>query len=193
MPLPEQAGAAARDQRGREEGERGLLGLVPPSPSGSSTASSRPPTAVVIEQHVYQIAPEMNAIAVESGRKTKSRTYRPHAVCAGFEAVERAGMLGRGPPGRRRGGRPPEGAVRRPGQTDLVLLPTHLGLTIHESHRPLDRARSRARATRPTTPAPRFSPSTSWGRSGSAPTWSTSAATAPGPKASRPAATTTTA
>ena len=36
----------------------------------------------VIEQHVYQIAPEINATAVESGRKVKSRYYRPHSVCA---------------------------------------------------------------------------------------------------------------
>jgi TldD protein len=88
----------------------------------------------VLEQHVYQIAPEMNAVAVESGRKSKSRTYRPNAVCAGFEAVERAHM----PAEARRIG---EEAVNHlkapsyasPGKRDLVLLPTHLGLTIHES------------------------------------------------------------
>ena len=36
----------------------------------------------VIEQHVYQISPEVTATAVVAGRKLKSRTYRPHAVCA---------------------------------------------------------------------------------------------------------------
>jgi TldD protein len=87
----------------------------------------------VLEQHVYQISPEMSADAVEAGRKTKSRTYRPHAVCAGFEAVDRADMPGQA---RRIG----EEAVNHlkapsitPGKKDLVLLPTHLGLTIHES------------------------------------------------------------
>ena len=87
----------------------------------------------VIEQHVYQISPELTATAVERGRKVKSRTYRPHAVCAGYEAVERAAMLGQA---RRIG----EEAVAHlkapsvtPGVMDLVLLPTHLGLTIHES------------------------------------------------------------
>ena len=87
----------------------------------------------VIEQHVYQVSPEFTATAVQAGRKVKSRTYLPHAVCAGYEAVERAGMLGQA----RRVG---EEAVAHltapsvsPGVMDLVLLPTHLGLTIHES------------------------------------------------------------
>jgi TldD protein len=87
----------------------------------------------LIEQHVHQIAPEMTATAVERGRKTKTRTYRPHAVCAGYEAVERARM----PAAARRVG---EEAVNHlkapsvtPGKKDLVLLPPHLGLTIHES------------------------------------------------------------
>jgi TldD protein len=87
----------------------------------------------VIEQHVYQISPEATATAVERGRKSKSRTYRPHAVTGGYEAVTRADMRGHG---RRIG----EEAVSHlkapsvePGVKDLVLLPTHLGLTIHES------------------------------------------------------------
>jgi TldD protein len=87
----------------------------------------------VIEQHVYQISPEFTATAIQAGRKVKSRTYRPHSVCAGYEAVERAGMLGQA----RRVG---EEAVAHlnapsvtPGVMDLVLLPAHLGLTIHES------------------------------------------------------------
>jgi TldD protein len=86
-----------------------------------------------IEQHVYQIAPEITATAVEQGRKQKSRTYRPHPVTAGYEAVERADIVGNA----RRVG---EEAVNHlkapsvsPGKKDLVLLPTHLGLTIHES------------------------------------------------------------
>ena len=46
----------------------------------------------VIEQHIYQIAPEITATAVQAGRKVKSRYYRPHSVCAGYEAVERADL-----------------------------------------------------------------------------------------------------
>jgi TldD protein len=87
----------------------------------------------VVEQHVVQIAPEMTAVAVEHGKKTKSRTYRPHAVCAGYEAVERAKMQDAAQ-------RVGEEAVRHlkapsvsAGKKDLVLLPTHLALTIHES------------------------------------------------------------
>jgi TldD protein len=87
----------------------------------------------VLEQHVHQIAPEATATAVERGRKAKSRTYRPHAVTAGYEAVERADMRAHA---RRIG----EEAVAHlkapsvePGVKDLVLMPTHLALTIHES------------------------------------------------------------
>jgi TldD protein len=87
----------------------------------------------VIEQHVYQIEPEITAMAVEAGRKMKSRYYQPHSVCAGYEVVERANMAGHA---RRIG----EEAVAHlkapsvsPGVKDLVLLPSHLCLTIHES------------------------------------------------------------
>jgi TldD protein len=87
----------------------------------------------LIQQMVYQIGPEFTAQAIEAGRKVKSRTYRPNAVCAGYEAVERAKLVENA----RRVG---EQAVEHlkapsvePGLKDLVLLPTHLGLTIHES------------------------------------------------------------
>jgi TldD protein len=87
----------------------------------------------VIRQHVYQISPEFTATAVQAGRKVKSRTHRPHAVCAGYEAVERANMLGQA----RRVGEEAVAHLKAPsvdpGVKDLVLLPTHLGLTIHES------------------------------------------------------------
>ncbi|HEV8231667.1 MAG TPA: TldD/PmbA family protein [Thermoanaerobaculia bacterium] len=87
----------------------------------------------VIEQHVYQIAPEITATAVEQGRKQKSRTYRPHSVTAGYEAVERADMVANA----RRIGEEAVNHLKAPsvtaGRKDLVLLPTHLGLTIHES------------------------------------------------------------
>ena len=87
----------------------------------------------VIEQHVYQIAPEIITTVVESGRKVKSRYYRPHSVCAGYEVVERAYITDHAR-------RIAEEAVAHlkapsvsPGVKDLVLLPTHLSLTIHES------------------------------------------------------------
>jgi TldD protein len=87
----------------------------------------------VIEQHVIQIAPEFTATVVEAGRKVKSRTYRPDSVTSGYEAVERASLF-------YNARRVAEEAVEHlkapsvtPGVKDLVLLPTHLGLTIHES------------------------------------------------------------
>jgi len=87
----------------------------------------------VIQQYVLQIAPEFTATAVLAGKKVKSRTYRPHAVTAGYEAVERAGMVKEA---RRVAGEAVahlKAPSVEPGKKDLVLLPTHLGLTIHES------------------------------------------------------------
>jgi TldD protein len=86
-----------------------------------------------ITQSVYQIAPELTVTAVEKGRKQKSRTYRPHSVTAGYEAVDRADIVGNA----RRVGEEAVNHLKAPsvtaGKKDLVLLPTHLGLTIHES------------------------------------------------------------
>ncbi len=87
----------------------------------------------VIEQQVHQIAPEITATAVKQGRKSKTRSYRPHAVTAGYEAVQRAAM----PEHARRIGEEAVNHLKAPsvqaGPRDLVLLPTHLALTIHES------------------------------------------------------------
>ncbi len=87
----------------------------------------------VIEQHVYQVAPELTCTAIERGRKQKSRTYRPNAVTAGYEAIERADIVGQA----RRVGEEVVNHLKAPsvtpGKKDLVLLPTHLALTIHES------------------------------------------------------------
>jgi TldD protein len=87
----------------------------------------------VIHQVIYQVGPEFTAQAVDAGRKLKSRTYRPNAVCAGYEAVLRAKLV-------ENASRVGAQAVEHlkapsvsPGVKDLVLLPTHLGLTIHES------------------------------------------------------------
>ncbi len=57
----------------------------------------------------------------------------PHAVTAGYEAVERADIAGQA----RRVGEEAVAHLKAPsvapGKKDLVLLPKHLGLTIHES------------------------------------------------------------
>jgi TldD protein len=87
----------------------------------------------ILEQHVVQVSPEFTATAIERGRKQKSRTYRPHAVTAGYEAVLRADI----PAHARRVGEEAVAHLKAPsvgpGKKDLVLLPSHLGLTIHES------------------------------------------------------------
>jgi TldD protein len=87
----------------------------------------------LIHQVIYQVGPEFTAQAVDAGRKLKSRTYRPNAVCAGYEAVSRAKLV-------ENASRVGAQAVEHlkapsvsPGVKDLILLPTHLGLTIHES------------------------------------------------------------
>jgi TldD protein len=86
-----------------------------------------------IHQLVYQIGPEFTCQAVQAGRKVKSRTYRPNSVCAGYEAVDRARLVENA----RRVGEEAVAHLKAPSVTpgvkDLVLLPTHLGLTIHES------------------------------------------------------------
>ena len=64
----------------------------------------------VIEQHVYQIAPEFTATAVQAGRKVKSRYYRPHCGLRRLRG-RRAGRPVRPRAADRRGGRR---APRRP-------------------------------------------------------------------------------
>jgi TldD protein len=87
----------------------------------------------VIEQHVYQVAPEFTATVVESGRKLKSRTYRPSSVTSGYEAVERASLFYNAERVAQEAVEHLKAPSVEPGVKDLVLLPTHLGLTIHES------------------------------------------------------------
>ncbi len=88
----------------------------------------------ILQQLIVQAVPSMNVTAVEpAARKSKSRSFQVHPVTGGYEYVEGCGML--------------EAAERvaleavehlkapsiEPGIKDLVLLPSHLSLTIHES------------------------------------------------------------
>ena len=88
----------------------------------------------VIRQRIVQVAPEYTATARDiKTRKSKTRTFRPDAVCGGYEFIERAGMV----EGARRVGEEVVNHLKAPsvaaGSKDLILLPTHLALTIHES------------------------------------------------------------
>jgi len=88
----------------------------------------------VLRQTIVQVAPEYTATARDlKTRKSKTRTYRPNAVCGGYEFVEKAGLVENA----RRVGEEVVNHLKAPsvpaGRKDLVLLPTHLALTIHES------------------------------------------------------------
>ena len=88
----------------------------------------------VIEQLIVQTSPSMSATAVDfATRKSKSRSFQVHPVTAGYEHVDKCGML-------QEAARVGSEAVEHlkapsvePGRKDLVLLPSNLSLTIHES------------------------------------------------------------
>jgi len=88
----------------------------------------------VLEQLIVQTVPSMSATAVDfATRKSKSRSFQVHPVSGGYEHVDRCGML-------QEAERVGSEAVEHlrspsvaPGVKDLVLLPSHLSLTIHES------------------------------------------------------------
>ena len=88
----------------------------------------------VLEQLIVQTVPSMNATAVDfATRKSKSRSFQVHPVTGGYEHVDRCGMLQEA----ERVGSEAVEHLRAPsvsaGVKDLVLLPSHLSLTIHES------------------------------------------------------------
>src|SRR5688572_5317623 len=132
VPIPEKLALlrAANDEVKKVKGVFSAVSVIAQRAEYRLFASTE---GSVLEQHVVQLAPEMTATAIEKGKKSKSRTLRPHAVCAGYEAVERANLTGEA----RRIGEEVVNHLKAPsvksGKKDLVLLPTHLGLTIHES------------------------------------------------------------
>ena len=87
-----------------------------------------------IQQLILQTAPTFTATAVDfASRKSKSRSFQVNPVTAGYEHVESSGLL-------QHAERLAHEAVEHlsapsvePGLKDLILMPSHLGLTIHES------------------------------------------------------------
>jgi len=87
-----------------------------------------------IQQRIVQTAPSMSATAVDfATRKSKTRNFQIMPVTGGYEHIESCGLL-------EQAGRVGSEAVEHlaapsiePGVKDLVLLPSHLALTIHES------------------------------------------------------------
>ncbi|MFQ5664285.1 MAG: TldD/PmbA family protein [Terriglobia bacterium] len=87
-----------------------------------------------IEQYIQQIAPGYQATAVDRKTRTRrDRRYELPPVSGGYEYVEQAHMIENA---RRIGEECVEHLTAPPltsGKKDLVLLPSHLFLTIHES------------------------------------------------------------
>ena len=87
-----------------------------------------------IEQYVVHTIPSYTAQARDlQKRVAKSRTYSPQGYGGGYEYVEESGMKEQA---RRVGEEAVEHLSAPPvteGRKDLVLMPNHLGLTIHES------------------------------------------------------------
>src|SRR5208337_5605520 len=85
-------------------------------------------------QYVQRVDPGYGATAVDRAqRKRRERSFQIGAVTGGWEYIEAAQMLESarqvGEECVERLGAPPV----KPGKKDLVLLPSHLCLTIHES------------------------------------------------------------
>jgi len=85
-----------------------------------------------LEMDILTSACGLRATAVEGG-DAQTRKYEPPQINSGFELVERADLLGNAP----RVGAEAVEKLRAPlvtsGPADLILLPSHLWLTIHES------------------------------------------------------------
>jgi TldD protein len=87
-----------------------------------------------IQQYVVRVYPILNAVAVDfQNNVSRTRNYTVEPQTAGWEAIQKAN-LGENAP------RIASEAVEhlaappvKPGKKDLVLLPSHLWLTIHES------------------------------------------------------------
>ena len=87
-----------------------------------------------IHQLILQTAPSFTATAVDfASRKSKSRSFQVNPVTAGYEHVESSGMLERAAQLASEAVEHLSAPSVEPGPKDLILMPSHLGLTIHES------------------------------------------------------------
>jgi TldD protein len=122
---------AVADECRKVEGVFSVTGFIEQRQEDRFFASTE---GSVIRQRIVQIAPEYVATARDlRSRKSKTRTCRPNAVSGGYEMVERARLVENA----RQVGEEVVNHLKAPsvtpGRKDLVLLPTHLALTIHES------------------------------------------------------------
>jgi len=87
-----------------------------------------------IQQYVVQVYPALQATAVDFQKNiSRTRSYSIAPVTAGWEAVARANLSENAPRIRAEVLEHLAAPPVAPGKKDLVLLPTHLWLTIHES------------------------------------------------------------
>jgi TldD protein len=87
-----------------------------------------------IQQYVVQVWPALQATAVDIQKNiTRTRSYQTPPVTAGWEAVAKANVGENAPRIRDEVLEHLAAPPVSPGKKDLVLLPSHLYLTIHES------------------------------------------------------------
>jgi len=87
-----------------------------------------------IQQLILQSAPTFAVTAVDfATRKSKSRSFQVKPVTAGYEHIETCGMLESAERMGREAVEHLKAPSVTPGVKDLILMPSHLGLTIHES------------------------------------------------------------
>ncbi|HUO29709.1 MAG TPA: TldD/PmbA family protein [Bryobacteraceae bacterium] len=87
-----------------------------------------------IQQYVVQVWPALQATAVDFQKNiSRTRSYQTPPVTAGWEAVAKANVTENAPRIREEVLEHLAAPPVTPGKKDLVLLPSHLYLTIHES------------------------------------------------------------
>ncbi len=87
-----------------------------------------------IQQLILQTNPTFSATAVDAAtRKSKSRNFQASPVTAGYEHVASCGMLASAERLANEAVEHLSAPSVEPGVKDLILMPSHLGLTIHES------------------------------------------------------------
>ena len=97
-----------------------------------------------IQQYVVRSFPLLSAVAVDfQNGISRTRNYTVEPQTAGWETIAKANLGENAPRIRAEVLEHLAAPPVKPGKKDLVLLPSHLWLTIHEIHRPLNRTRSR--------------------------------------------------
>ena len=87
-----------------------------------------------IQQYIVQVFPALQATAVDIQKNiSRTRSYQTPPVTAGWEAVAKANLAENAPRIRAEVLEHLAAPPVTPGKKDLVLLPSHLWLTIHES------------------------------------------------------------